>query len=92
MKKLATATASLTTTTGGAANNPYPRIQNLDGLRKDRIDCSSNKLYIGINTYMEGEGNIHGEDLLCVKWGCAVGNIQRMWRGWYVCKLIKSKS
>ena len=42
---------------------------------------------------MEGAGNINGEGLLRVKWGCAASNIQRMWKGWYdVRKLIKSKS
>ena len=56
---------------------PTLQIQNLYGLLKDSIDCSSNRLYIGINTYMEGEGDINGEGLLRVKWGCAVGSIQR---------------
>ena len=68
------------------------QIQNLYGLRKDRIDCSSYRLDIGINTYMEGTGDINGEGLLLVKWGCAASNIQRMWKGWYVRKLIISKS
>ena len=71
---------------------PTLQIQNLYGLRKDSIDCSSNRLDIGINTYMEGAGDINGEGLLRVKWGCAASNIQRMWKGWYVRKLIKSKS
>jgi len=71
---------------------PTLQMQNLYGLRKDRIDCSSNRLDIGINTYMEGAGDISGEGLLRVKWGCAASNIQRMWKGWYVRKLIKSKS
>ena len=70
---------------------PTLQIQNLYGLRKDSIDCSSNRLDIGINTYMEGAGDINGEGLLRVKWGCAASNIQRMWKGWYVRKLIKSK-
>jgi len=48
---------------------PTLQIQNLYGLRKDRIDCSSNRLDIGINTYMEGAGDINGEGLLRVKWG-----------------------
>ena len=47
---------------------------------------------ISINTYMEGAGDINGESLLRVKWGCATSNIQRMWKGWHVRKLIKSKS
>ena len=67
---------------------PTLQIQNLYGLRKDRIDCSSYRLDIGINTYMEGTGDINGEGLLLVKWGCAASNIQRMWKGWYVRKLI----
>ena len=71
---------------------PTLQIQNLYGLRKDSIDCSSNRLDIGINTYMEGAGDINGEGLLRVKWRCAASNIQRMWKGWYVRKLIKSKS
>ena len=71
---------------------PTLQIQNLYGLRKDSIDCSSNRLDIGINTYMEGAGDINGEGLLRVKWGCAASNIQCMWKGWYVRKLIKSKS
>ena len=47
---------------------------------------------ISINTYMEGAGDINGEGLLRVKWGCAANNSQRMWKGCYVRKLIKSKS
>ena len=50
MKKLAADTPNLTAT-GGTTNTPYPRMQNLNGLRKNIIDCSSNKLDIGINTY-----------------------------------------
>ena len=85
MKKLSADAPNLLTTTL-LGKLPTLQIYNLYGLRKDRIDCSSNRLDIGINTYMEGEGDINGEGLLCVKWGCAVGSIQRIWRGWYVRK------
>jgi hypothetical protein len=48
-KKLAADTPNLMTTTL-LGKLPTLQIQNLYGLRKDRIDCSSNRLDIGTNT------------------------------------------
>jgi len=67
MKELsADAPNLMTTTLLGKLPIPTLQIQNLYGLRKDRIDCSSNRLDMGINTYMEGEGDINGEKVYFV--------------------------